>query len=268
MKTLKSCVKNLFCDHKKIARLMMVLTNKRIKGNFQSNAFFLNSNIDIEDGNCVVFSEQQLLRNIYIHVAGKNNHVMIGGGIEQIAPIEIVVSGNSNKIYIGAGSVFCSDKTRIAIYGDSCEISLENGHSLFKGATIKCHDVSSKINIMNGFSCAENTRIISAEGKMISIGKDFLCSYNVEIRNTDAHTILDNNIRINSGKDIIIGDHVWCAQDVLLLKGTEIGSGCIVGAKSLVNKKYSDNNAIIAGVPAKIVRRNIHWIKERYQYND
>jgi acetyltransferase-like isoleucine patch superfamily enzyme len=52
--------------------------------------------------------------------------------------------------------------------------------------------------------------------------------------------------------DILIGDDCWIGRGAILLAGTELGRGVIVGAHSVVRGKFPDN-AIIAGSPAKIV---------------
>lgn len=64
---------------------------------------------------------------------------------------------------------------------------------------------------------------------------------------------------LNPNADIEIGNHVWIAQGVSILKGAKIPSNCIVGAKSLVNKKFEEVNCIIAGIPAKIIKRGVNW---------
>lgn len=46
-----------------------------------------------------------------------------------------------------------------------------------------------------------------------------------------------------------------------LVSGAEIGSGSMVGAQSLVNKKFP-NNSLIAGNPARIIRDKIAWRRE------
>ena len=61
-----------------------------------------------------------------------------------------------------------------------------------------------------------------------------------------------------------IGDNVWIGENVCVLMGSRIGSGCIVGANSVVTKQFPDN-CIIAGAPAKIIKRfdsdRGEWIK-------
>ena len=49
------------------------------------------------------------------------------------------------------------------------------------------------------------------------------------IRTADPHIIYDiHRKRINPSKSVFIGDHVWCGQNVLLLKGCRVGSGVSV----------------------------------------
>jgi len=45
----------------------------------------------------------------------------------------------------------------------------------------------------------------------------------------------------------------------LIPKGTKIRNNCVVGANSLLNKKYDYENVVIAGNPAKVVKENIVW---------
>jgi len=46
-------------------------------------------------------------------------------------------------------------------------------------------------------------------------------------------------------------------MDVKINKNTKISDDSIVGWGSIVTKKFEDKNIIIAGTPAKIVKRNI-----------
>ena len=64
---------------------------------------------------------------------------------------------------------------------------------------------------------------------------------------------------LNPDSDIEIGNHVWVGQDVTILKNTKIGNNCVIGAGSLVNKNFIENNVVIAGNPAKIVKYDINW---------
>ncbi|WP_442945325.1 acyltransferase [Nocardioides sp. CCNWLW216] len=54
-------------------------------------------------------------------------------------------------------------------------------------------------------------------------------------------------------ESIEIGDHVWIGANSVILPGTSIGPGCVVGAGSIVRGKF-EPNSLIAGVPARFVR--------------
>jgi len=94
----------------------------------------------------------------------------------------------------------------------------------------------------------------------IRFGDDCLLSWDILVMDTDAHPIYDEQMkRINDDKSIIIGNHVWIGCRTLILKGAEIGEGCIVGAHSLINKKFNVSQAILAGNPAKVVKKSVKW---------
>ena len=52
---------------------------------------------------------------------------------------------------------------------------------------------------------------------------------------------------------IVIGNDVWIAANVTILKGVHIGNGAIIGAGSVVVKDIPEY-AIAAGNPAKVIR--------------
>ena len=54
-------------------------------------------------------------------------------------------------------------------------------------------------------------------------------------------------------KGVKIGDNCWLDSKVTFLDGSKVGNGCIVAAGSVVTKSFEDN-VIIAGVPAKIIK--------------
>lgn len=113
-----------------------------------------------------------------------------------------------------------------------------------------------------GGTSFSGVRLTSAEeGNEIFIGKECLFSYNIDLRNTDSHEIYENGVIINKGKKVVIKDKVWIGEGVSILKGVTINEGNIIGAGTVITKSVLEKNVIIAGNPAKIVRRNIEWRK-------
>ncbi|NNH21898.1 acyltransferase [Pseudokineococcus marinus] len=52
---------------------------------------------------------------------------------------------------------------------------------------------------------------------------------------------------------VIIGDDVWVGANVVVLRGSRIGSGSVVAAGAVVRGEVPDG-VLVAGVPAKVVR--------------
>lgn len=136
------------------------------------------------------------------------------------------------------------------------------GRNFYPKHIALCTSTNSAILIGSNFSC-ENVMIVEnqADGTKIEIGNDCMISGQIVIRSGDAHAIYDKDTKklLNPDKDTKIGDHVWIAYGSQILKGSNIPSGCVVGAGSIVNKKFYEENCIIAGNPAKIVKQNVAW---------
>lgn len=54
---------------------------------------------------------------------------------------------------------------------------------------------------------------------------------------------------------IIIGDNVWIGEKTTILSGVTIGKGAVIGANSVVTRDVPPY-AVVAGNPAKIIKRN------------
>lgn len=58
-------------------------------------------------------------------------------------------------------------------------------------------------------------------------------------------------------KEIIIGNNVWIGTRSVILKGSVIPDGCIIGANTLCSKYFSETESVIAGNPARICKSNV-----------
>ncbi len=193
-------------------------------------------------------------------VEGNANRIEIHGWF---ARSSITIKGNHNLVVIGGN---LSD-SKILIEGSNAQITTGDGCNIFESSFAAIDDGSS-ISIGKNVGIQHNTRFVSMEGHRIILGDNCMISYDIEFRNSDSHSILvtdesGKKIRSNQALDVIIGNNVWISQQALILKGTALGDGCIVGARSLVHKKSFGNNELIVGGPAKSVATNIEWLLER-----
>lgn len=62
---------------------------------------------------------------------------------------------------------------------------------------------------------------------------------------------------------VYIGDHVWCGNSVILLKGSKISNDSVIATGSVVCGITSEPNSIIGGNPAKVIKKGISWKRER-----
>lgn len=90
----------------------------------------------------------------------------------------------------------------------------------------------------------------------IEIGNDVSIAHSTSILST-THNMEDNAIPIKdqgvTEKQVIIHDNVWLGCKVTVLCGTEISSGSVVGANSVVTKNI-ENDCVYAGTPARKIR--------------
>lgn len=92
----------------------------------------------------------------------------------------------------------------------------------------------------------------------VTIGQDVMVGANCTIADTDFHPLEPGERRANpiagSTRPIVIEDDVFIGMECLILKGTRIGKGSVIGARSVVSGEIPPG-VIAAGNPARIIRR-------------
>lgn len=179
-----------------------------------------------------------------------------------------------NQIQIGPTTQIPNGKVNFSTLHTKEKAVYDNYINLDKNVTAKnlLIDVRSSKNIV---SIEENTRIIGcviiiSEKNRVKIGKDCLFARDNEIRASNSHPIfdLDTHKRTNVKRDVIIGNHVWVGEDCKFFPGTRISDGSIVGASTNMSHDFADKNIIIAGSPAKCIRKNVIWAKDTQDMDD
>ncbi|PZX19158.1 acetyltransferase-like isoleucine patch superfamily enzyme [Breznakibacter xylanolyticus] len=112
------------------------------------------------------------------------------------------------------------------------------------------------VEIGDGGYINGNTNIIIMHE--LKIGRQCAISWNCQFLDEDFHSIYyEGKKEKKSG--IIIGDKVWIGCNVKLYKGTKIADNCVIAADSVVRGCFDETNCLIAGNPAKIIKRNVTW---------
>ena len=105
------------------------------------------------------------------------------------------------------------------------------------------------------------TRLVSTTS--ISVGSGCAIGWEVQIIDADFHShgALADEFDADSGKSdgVCIGDRVWVGSRVSVMKGVRVADGCIIASGAVVTKSFLEENCLIAGVPARVVKRGIHW---------
>lgn len=120
----------------------------------------------------------------------------------------------------------------------------------------------SSIFIGEGTSFAEKCDINPIYYSSVTIGKDCMFSSYINVLTHDGHPVFDGetNQRNNplGNYKVNLGNHVWVGYQVMIHKNANVGDGSIIGARTLVNKTFP-NNCIIAGLPGKVIKKDIAW---------
>lgn len=157
------------------------------------------------------------------------------------------------------------------VCGDFCTVELRGSRRRLRNMSIQAHQPGSKIVIGDGFSADGGLLLAAEQDRRIEIGRDCMFSSSVQIGTSDSPSEIDraDGNPVTPGKDIVIGDHVRLCEGASLHEGAQIASDSIVAAKSLVNTPFPEPGCLIAGSPAKVVRRGVSWSRQRSQdYTD
>ena len=183
-----------------------------------------------EDGNRIECT-QAMGSAVTVIFRGRNNRLVIKGRPRR-KPLKIIFECDNAECVIGENRF--RGKIRL---GEGCSVS-----------------IGQKV------TCTGPSYVSTAEGASVKIGDDCMFASRNEIRANDGHPIFSvlTGERVNTSRSIEIGDHVWLGAGAAVLGGSKIGSGSVVGYASVV-KGVVPNNCVVAGIPARIVKRDCAW---------
>jgi acetyltransferase-like isoleucine patch superfamily enzyme len=193
-------------------------------------------------------------------------------------PLQIVDNGENNQIDI-APDTLAQLNGRLELSGTGNRVSIAapyacgnillligGGSTLTIAAECMLGDLfvyaCNRGNIRVGFNSKFNghVRLMAHEPGSIAIGDGCLIAGGTEISVSDMHSIvsIDSGLRVNPPRNVTVGNRVWIGAHALILKGTAIGNGSIVGANAVVTRDVPENCAA-AGNPARVVKDRVTW---------
>jgi acetyltransferase-like isoleucine patch superfamily enzyme len=173
---------------------------------------------------------------------------------------------NASKIIVEDGTLRIGMEVGVLGFDprmDNCRIYLENSElhttgdvTIYPGCKIMATH-SSSIIIKNGTKINGNSSILCK--KKVEIGENCFISRGVIIRDDDGHSFsTDGSKPIKNIKEVIIKNNCWIGMNSIILKGVTIEDGGVIAAGSVVTKDVK-KNTLVAGVPAKLIKKNVKW---------
>ena len=162
------------------------------------------------------------------------------------------------KLLLKGTPVIFNKKGATLCIGDNCVIKssfLSNLVGLYSRTIIVTRTPEAKIII--GDNVGISGAVIYARTS-ICIGDGTNIGGNVKILDNDFHPIevqarlIDDKSKIGT-RPIEIGKNCFIGCNALILKGTRLGDGCVVGAGAVVCGEFPPNS-VIAGNPAKVIK--------------
>lgn len=178
--------------------------------------------------------------------------------LETNGTIKIDAPIKTGMVQIGYGEVGIFDMKRSrSIWKVSGEVTFKGKAHIGHGTKISV-DKDAHLELGNNFTVTAESEIVVQ--KNIQFGDNVLISWDCLIMDTDFHKIYDQTGElINSPEPIIVGQKVWIGCRTVILKGSKISDGSIIGASSFLSKDISSESGIFAGNPIRFIKSNISW---------
>lgn len=182
-----------------------------------------------------------MLKSNYFKIFMRINKVQFGKNLN-LYGVPIIFKKKGSQLNIGQN---CSIKSSF----------ISNLVGLSQRTIILSRTSEAKISIGNNVGISGAT-IYARKG--ISIGDNTLIGGNVKIFDNDFHPIeveprnIDDKDAIRT-REVVIGKDCFIGCNALILKGTKIGDGSVVGAGSVVCGEFPEG-VVIAGNPAKVIK--------------
>lgn len=174
----------------------------------------------------------------------------------------VSIKGNDNTVLIPKNlQGICN----INILGNGHHIQIEDGVKISKKLSINVFDNNGYVYIGKDTTIVDLTILVNENNNKVEIGQDCMFSRGITIQSTDSHSIIsleDGNCINYATRGVIIKDHVWVGLNATILKDTIINKNTIIAASAVVSGEIAEN-VVAGGVPAKIIKSNVTWSREK-----
>lgn len=150
--------------------------------------------------------------------------------------------------------VLLSGKGKI-VFGKNSRLGVARSPFFYTGyGYIEARTEDAVIEIGDNVWLNNNFVFVSAGGG-ISIGSNVLMGSNVEISDSDFHSLdpSKRDGRKPTSKKVIIEDNVFIGSNVKILKGITIGRNSVIANSSVVSRSIPENT-VAGGIPTKILK--------------
>ena len=174
--------------------------------------------------------------------------------VSRLATIEV---DRNSRLVIGSGGtrqIFDADRTRAAlVIAPKARVRVRGGQVRLSWGTKVRLSPSARLELGGGSFLNAGCLVFVATS--VTLGERCNVAWGVTIMDTDFHVVDADRARM---APVAIGDDVWLGADVLILQGSSIGSGTVIGARSVVRGSIPERSLAV-GQPAKVVRSNVDW---------
>ena len=192
-----------------------------------------------------------LIRTLFFKYRGKN---IIAHRRARVKGLANISTGGVLKI--GLEYRGFDDDTDVSLLNIRGKATFKGNFSIGRGCRL---DIGDNGELIVGAGGYVNSNTLFVVMKRLTIGDNCSISWNCQFLDSDFHQIeYDGKSRTSEGI-IAIGNHVWIGCNVKVYKNSFIADGCIVASDSVVKSEFRESNCLIAGNPAKIIKRNVSW---------
>lgn len=207
-----------------------------------------------------------------IVLTGYNINLSLGKNILFRGDSSLSINCSSNSFLSIGDNIAFNGENKIVMFDDFSSVMKLGNNLVINDTQFWLYAQAADTEMIIGDRTTTNTndRFSCLGGRRLIIGEDVMFSVNIRILSGDGHSLFDVKTGKNTNsipeilspqrKKVVIGDHTWVGMNVTMLAGTNIGSGSVIGANSLV-KGVFPNNCAIGGNPAKLLKKDVAWCR-------